>query len=664
MQKVMKFYTILIVGFLLAGCRPTPDVEMWSLIKNSQKIEDHRAFLRLHAQSQHASKANAKVKALLPLQPTPEGKMWKKIKDSKQIGDYQTFLRFYPTSSHLSEAQAKITKLTPEKVYQAWKVYQDFEQNMDRAKIKYGNKPIVIEGNIKQFKKSYSKDNFFVSLNAGSRGVNCHLKDIMDGVHLKKGDAVKIRGIASKFSSGLTVTECRVISPKPKAVIIFKEPVGGYKLDTWKLGTEVKENIIRANAKYRNKLITIKGKIKKINYRSYTKQYYLSLESSRYSSIDCYLSNPTAIKFLKTLQTVALKGKFETTSYSAKLTECQLISPSLASLQAKVGKAPVGGYQLTAQKLYKEYTENVLLADSKYKRKSIILSGQIKEIGKTSYRDRFYVGLESGSYWAVRCFLERPNTGIDLKIGQQVTLKGIVQGKSSRIQVNRCDLISPKPRTTIPKFKEPAGGYKFTAWQLFQEFNKNIILSDLKYNNKKITVSGEIKKISSRYVNIAGGKWGVNCYLSNPEDIAKIAKGENVTLAGYAEGKPLAVKMKGCTLQSAQKNKVLQFKEPTGGYKISAYKLYQEFYNNQVRALQKYKNKRIIVSGKIKALKKDYKGKHIILNSGSVWGIKCYYGDGQKTSNLNKGQQVQVTGEIKSYSFGVRLQNCKASAKK
>jgi hypothetical protein len=63
----------------------------------------------------------------------------------------------------------------------------------------------------------------------------------------------------------------------------------------------------------------------------------------------------------------------------------------------KTVAAPIEIISITSEQLYKEYEENEIAADTKYKNKTVKVSGTIRDIGKT-IGDKPYLNLATGTF--------------------------------------------------------------------------------------------------------------------------------------------------------------------------------------------------------------------------------------------------------------------------
>ena len=92
--------------------------------------------------------------------------------------------------------------------------------------------------------------------------------------------------------------------------------------------------------------------------------------------------------------------------------------------------SPEASYTLSADSLYREYEENEVAADAKYKGRVIIVSGIIQDIGK-DFTDTAYVILAVEGLFGVHCMYAKGEefSVAQLSKGQQITIKGVVSGK-------------------------------------------------------------------------------------------------------------------------------------------------------------------------------------------------------------------------------------------
>ncbi len=105
-------------------------------------------------------------------------------------------------------------------------------------------------------------------------------------------------------------------------------------------------------------------------------------------------------------------------------------------------QSQVPSYTLSANQLYGEYNSNEVAADSKYKGKTVIVTGTIQNIGKDIMDDAYIVIGGGGFLDGVQCtFTKGEQSSVArLSKGQQVRVKGEVSGKMGNVLVNKCSL--------------------------------------------------------------------------------------------------------------------------------------------------------------------------------------------------------------------------------
>ena len=108
------------------------------------------------------------------------------------------------------------------------------------------------------------------------------------------------------------------------------------------------------------------------------------------------------------------------------------------------------------------------------------------------------------------------------------------------------------------KVQTQAPAYKVTASTLFAEYKANEVAADTKYKGKVVIVSGVIQDIGKdvmdeAYIVIGGQGFldGVQCTFTESQNasVARLAKGQSVTVKGEVSGKMGNVLVSKCSLQ-------------------------------------------------------------------------------------------------------------------
>ena len=106
-------------------------------------------------------------------------------------------------------------------------------------------------------------------------------------------------------------------------------------------------------------------------------------------------------------------------------------------------KSQDASYTLSADQLAREYENNEVAADAKYKGKIVIVSGTIQDIGKDVMDEPYIIIGGSGFLDGVQCFFteSEESSVAHLSKGQRVSVKGEVSGKIiGNVLVKKCSL--------------------------------------------------------------------------------------------------------------------------------------------------------------------------------------------------------------------------------
>ena len=93
---------------------------------------------------------------------------------------------------------------------------------------------------------------------------------------------------------------------------------------------------------------------------------------------------------------------------------------------------------ISASKLYKEYNENEIAADEKYKGKIIEVTGVIRDIGN-DIMDNAYITLVGNEYFGdIQCYFNEKSVVAKLSKGKKITVIGSCSGLMINVQINNC----------------------------------------------------------------------------------------------------------------------------------------------------------------------------------------------------------------------------------
>lgn len=97
---------------------------------------------------------------------------------------------------------------------------------------------------------------------------------------------------------------------------------------------------------------------------------------------------------------------------------------------------------------------------------------------------------------------------------------------------------------------------------------------------------------------------------------------------------------------------------------VSVEQILKDYEENEVSADNKYKGKKVAISGVVDSVSKDVlNDTYIKIDTGSdyeAFGAQCYIADTQleKVAELKSGDKITVTGYVSSYSLNIVLKEC------
>lgn len=99
---------------------------------------------------------------------------------------------------------------------------------------------------------------------------------------------------------------------------------------------------------------------------------------------------------------------------------------------------------------------------------------------------------------------------------------------------------------------------------------------------------------------------------------------------------------------------------------VTAQDLLETYKSNEIKGDELYKDKRLQVTGTIANIGKDLLDKpYVSINSGEqfeVYSVQCFFKDKDeiaKLGDLNKGDEITITGTNSGYTLNILLKDCK-----
>ena len=93
---------------------------------------------------------------------------------------------------------------------------------------------------------------------------------------------------------------------------------------------------------------------------------------------------------------------------------------------------------VNSKTLYKDYSNNEIAADDKYKGKIIQVTGTIRDIGNDIMDDAYVTLIGDEFFGDIQCFFSDKSNLVDVKKGQRITVVGYCDGLFLNVLLKNC----------------------------------------------------------------------------------------------------------------------------------------------------------------------------------------------------------------------------------
>ena len=196
--------------------------------------------------------------------------------------------------------------------------------------------------------------------------------------------------------------------------------------------------------------------------------------------------------------------------------------------------------ELSAEEVLNKAGANEIAINIQYKGKMLKISGVIGSLAEDS--DGIYIELKaSGLAGEIKCYMKKEALEqiLSLNEGQQIIVSGNCFGQNGNsVKLNDCSVIEP----AISSYS--TAGTVFSPEEIVSEFASNSLQSKIRYQDKQLTIKGEIKsfmKTNSVYgisLISSGQTDEVKCYFARSEllKIAQLLRMQTITVKGSCSG--------------------------------------------------------------------------------------------------------------------------------
>jgi hypothetical protein len=330
--------------------------------------------------------------------------------------------------------------------------------------------------------------------------------------------------------------------------------------------------------------------------------------------------------------------------------------------------------------LEKEFDENELAADTKYKNKIVEVAGEVLSISRNDKPGKITVELVDAGQ-TVECHFSnwgKANVAElgQLQVGQGVRIRGICQGKVDGIvTVDSCSLVKgdakPEPIRTDPKKNEPKKNDPgstppifITAADFDKAYAENAVKADTNYKGRHLEVTGKFIRVSRVVFGIAvvelEGHDGdtVNFHFNEGDQapLAKLVPGDMVVIRGICQHEGTISIINCIYVKTLQK--------PSLGppVVVSAVALAKAYEGNSVAADTKYKGKYLEITGPVLRVSQQPPGRITVeIGDEDRFLLRCDFAakDNAQFEKVNVGDKVTIRGVCRGNAFGtVTLEDC------
>lgn len=258
------------------------------------------------------------------------------------------------------------------------------------------------------------------------------------------------------WGSGDTDADTKAVKAQaPAHVVAASQLIGEYA-----------DNEVKADGKYKGKVVVVTGRVQDIG-KDVMDDVYIVLGGTGFlDGVQCSFtpSEHAMVAELDKGQTVTVKGEVSGLFGNVHVEKCSLVADgdatpatpaSSGGSEAKLPGATDGGSEsasaaaaasgpsVTASALVKEYEDNEVKADAKYKGKVIVVEGKVQEIGKDLFDDIYVVIGGTGLLDGVQCAFGDEATDVVASLGKgdSVKIEGTVSGLLGNVQLEDCRFI-------------------------------------------------------------------------------------------------------------------------------------------------------------------------------------------------------------------------------
>ncbi len=325
----------------------------------------------------------------------------------------------------------------------ARQLLQDFRDNEIRGDQLHKGQVKYVTGQISDIRDGGS--GYYIDL--GYEGderdfgqVHCQLRDPEQAVELRAGQAVTVRGRIAGLGlfDIIEIEDCAVTSAEavpPGTVRSAPADPASDTVTARQLLQDFRDNEIRGDQLHKGQVKYVTGQISDI--RDGGSGYYIDLgyegDEWDFGQVHCQLRDPEQAVELRAGQAVTVRGRIAGLGLFdiIEIEDCAVTSAeAVPPGTARLAPADPASDTVTAQQLLQDFRDNEIRGDQLHKGRVKYVTGRIDDIRDEGSGYYLVLGYEGGEwdFGQVHCQLRDPERAAELRVGQAVTVQGLITG--------------------------------------------------------------------------------------------------------------------------------------------------------------------------------------------------------------------------------------------
>jgi hypothetical protein len=304
-------------------------------------------------------------------------------------------------------------------------------------------------------------------------------------------------------------------------------------------------NELDADRQYKNRTLVVSGKVKKITRDDRPGKITVELTGTPGSTVDCHFDRDkqAELNALAVGDDVVIRGRCGgKVQMFVILNDCSLVKEADRPAPKRPDEKPDAPIAITAEALEREYDNNVVAADAKFKGRTVDVTGKVARVARNK-PGKLTIELDSEAGPPIECDFAAKDGQAQLgalAAGDTVVVRGTCRGRPDGV-------VALASCTSVKKLDEVVDGpaVAVAADELMRAYERNVVAADAKYKGKALELTGKVARVvrnrPGRITLFLGAEDGasVGCdFLAKDgqAQLAEVGVGDTVTVRGVCRG--------------------------------------------------------------------------------------------------------------------------------